>query len=299
MKRGIGLALVIASVLVGIYSVREWMPITAILGTSMEPTLKRGDIVLIERASPTQVKVGDVIIFKVHPLIQENYHYPSTIAHRVTEVTTFLDGIAFKTKGDNTAADPFVVPSSDLRGKVNVNSRIPYVGHMLLFLQSRQGMIFAIIALFLLGVELYANDFSRGKRRVLSGIFAPVLEGNKKLAESQQQAIQTSSKALEQFASAMSEYAQHLASHTSAIQGLSQASHELSKSAAQQNQVLAHLMQITQEPKPVTGETLPNIGKTVREPGHVTPKSMPKSSPPGCYRSHRETDGGPNKPNLN
>ena len=83
MRRGIFLALLIGIVAVGIYSVKEWMPIMAVAGNSMEPELKRGDAILIEKTSPTLISVGDVIVFKVHSLIQMNYRYPATVAGMV------------------------------------------------------------------------------------------------------------------------------------------------------------------------------------------------------------------------
>jgi signal peptidase len=235
MKRAILLFFLIAIVVVGIYSVKEWMPIMAIAGDSMKPELKRGDTILIGQVSPSEVEVGDIIVFKVHPLIQENYRYPATVAHRVIELTTFQGGLAFKTKGDNTAEDPFVVPASDLRGEVS--GSVPYLGYLLLFLQSRQGMIFAIIALILLGFDLYADELGQGKRRLQRAVFAPILEQNQELARRQEQSLEMSSKAMEQFASAISEYAQHLASHTDAVKSMAAASQELRDAVREQNKM--------------------------------------------------------------
>lgn len=241
MKRGILFAILVALVVVGIYSVKEWMPVMAIAGTSMQPQLKQGDAVFISKLDASEAKVGDVIVFSVPPLIQSNYHYPAIVAHRIIEITEFQNELAFKTKGDNTAEDPFVVPSSDLRGQVS--GRVPYLGHIILFLQSKQGMIFAIIALVLIGIELYFDEIRHGRRRLQRGIFAPVIEQNQEIAKKQQETSQMTVEALEKFSAAVAEYAKHLASHTSAIQGLSEASHELKRGAAEQNRVLSAIME--------------------------------------------------------
>jgi len=233
VKRGIFLFLVIVVVVIGIYSVKEWMPIMAVSGTSMYPVLKNGDAILIEEKQASDVAVGDVIVFKVHPLIQETYNYPPMVAHRVIQISEFQGGIAFKTKGDNTNEDPFVVPSSDLRGEVS--GQLAYVGHVLLFLQSKQGQTFAILAILLLAFELFANDLDRARKNAQKKIFAPVLEQNETLIKGQQQASKMSAQALEQFAAAMREYAQHLASHTAAVKDLASASHEMLKAIHEQN----------------------------------------------------------------
>lgn len=233
MKRGIFLFLVIVVVVIGIYSVKEWMPIMAVSGTSMYPVLKNGDAILIQEKQASEVVVGDIIVFKVHPLIQETYNYPPTVAHRVIQISEFQGGIAFKTKGDNTNEDPFVVPSSDLRG--GVRAQVAYAGHVLLYLQSKQGQTFAILAVLLLAFELYANDLNSARKNAQKKILAPVLEQNDTLIKGQQQAGKTSAKALEQFAVAMSEYAQHLASHTSAVKDLASASQEMLKAIHEQN----------------------------------------------------------------
>ncbi len=239
MKRGILLASLIVMLVLGVYSVKEWAPIMAIAGNSMEPELRQGDAIVIQKVLPDEVAVGSVIVFKVHPLIQQSYHYPELVAHRVTEITAFQGNLAFRTKGDNSTDDPFVVPAYDLRGEVS--GHLPYVGYLLLFMQSGQGRLFMVIALVLVFLYLYGNELGRARCRVRQEIFAPVIEGNRQGMEVLERRVQAAERALDGFASAMEQYAQHLKSHTSAIIGLSEASHELKRSAQQQNEVLARL----------------------------------------------------------
>ena len=127
-----------------------------------------------------------------------------------------------------------------------VDQQFSYLGFPLLFLQSRQGQIFAIIALFFLALLLYDSDLIRGGRKLQKGLLAPVIEEN-------QHSSQVMTRALEELASAVAEYAQHLKSHTSAIISLSEASQELKKSAEEQNEVLSlsHPKVIRQSRTPV------------------------------------------------
>jgi signal peptidase len=297
MKRGIILAILVVIVIIGIYSVKEWMPVMAIAGDSMKPELNQGDAILIGSVEASEVKVGDVIVFSVHPLIQENYRYPAVVAHRVTELTTFQSELAFKTKGDNTTEDPFVVPAADLRGEVS--GSVPYLGYILLFLQSRQGMIFAIIALVLIGIELYAKDLKRGGQKLQNSLFAPFVKQNQEIVKSQQETSRMTSEALQKFATAMSEYAEHLASHTSAIRGLSDASQELKRGAAEQNRVLSAIMEnigepdikqdtiITREATPATSKQVTTIKKTTESIGKYH-KALSYGTP-GCARKKPPT----------
>jgi len=279
MKRAIGLILIIVAVVAGFLSVRGTMPFMAIFGTSMEPEFRAGDLILIEEVSPSDIGVGDVIVYTVPPMVREAYNYPVTVAHRVVRVDTTERGTTFRTKGDNTGEDPFTVRVQDLKGQVS--QRIPYLGFPLLFMQSDYGLIFTIIALSLLAFYLYSDELSRSRLTVQRGIFAPVIEEGQRSSRILEQRIGTTEKgmagtqqALEKFASAIEVYAQHLQSHTSAIQGLSEASQELKRGAAEQNKVLIHLMELMEQRRPKTEE--------------VKPKVEEMKFPPGCIRSRHK-----------
>src|SRR5512140_2402227 len=69
-----------------------------VTGGSMEPSIHKGSLVLVQPASPSEVKVGDVITFQ---------QYGQTTTHRVIAVGRNSAGLTFQTKGDaNTVADP-------------------------------------------------------------------------------------------------------------------------------------------------------------------------------------------------
>ena len=282
MKRALALIIITAACVVGFLSIRGVMPFMAVYGTSMEPELQAGDLILIEDIDPSEVKVGDIIVFTIPAAVREYYNYPPVVAHRVQKVRELekTEGVTFRTKGDNTGEDPFTVRPQDIRGQVS--QQIPYLGLPFLFFQSQQGLIFIIISLSLLAFYLYAGEISQSRQWAHQVIFAPVIKENQRTNQLMEQRLESTGKgmeftqqALNSFASAMAEYAKHLQSHTSAIQGLSEASHELKKGAAEQNQVLARLLETVERtgPKP--------------QPAEPTPEIKEGKYPPGCFKSRR------------
>jgi len=235
----------IVLVIGGSFVLKGMLPIMPVFGTSMEPTLKAGNIVTIDDVSPRDVKVGDIIVFDVPDAVREYYNYPPVVAHRVLEINDNSGFLTFRTGGDNTGEEPFAVRDQDVRGRVG--EQIPFLGFPLLFLQSQQGMVFMVVAIIVLGLYLYRGEITNRKKRVQEGVFAPVIEQNERTAQVLEQKVEGTQKALERFSSAMEEYAVHLKSHTSAIQGLSEASHHLKDGAAEQNKVLARLTTILEE----------------------------------------------------
>ncbi|HEY32960.1 MAG TPA: signal peptidase I [Dehalococcoidia bacterium] len=244
MKRALGLVIVVAVIIVVTVGVRGAMPFMAVLGDSMEPEFKAGDLITIEKVSYSEINVGDVVVVNVPPSVREAYNYPIAIAHRVVRVVEAESGISFRTRGDNTGGeDPFVVRSQDIEGKVG--SRIPFLGFPLLYLQSKEGLVFIIVSLCIFTMYLYSNELNRARRKVQSGLLSPIAEASRSSNRVLEERIESTEQTLSRFSSAIEEYAKHLESHTSAIQGLSEASQELKKSAAEQNQVLARLLETT------------------------------------------------------
>ena len=264
MKRALGFLFLTIACILGFLSIRGAMPFIPIFGSSMEPTLHSGGLLIVKPVEPRDIKVGDIIVYNVSPLIRDYYNYPPTVAHRVIEIRN-VPSLGFRTKGDNTGEDPFTIGPQDIRG--TVGDQIPYLGLPLLFFQSQQGLIFVVIALVLLAFFLYGGEINSGGRALHRKVFAPVIDEeartNRVLTrkmEATEQRMNSTENALEKFAAAITEYARHLSSHTSAIQGLSEASHELKNGAAEQNRVLAAIMD--------------SLGKT-----EATPKAPPPKEP--------------------
>jgi len=308
MKRALIFGTIVAIAIAGFLSIRGVMPFIPILGVSMEPELKAGDLITVSEVSPSAIEVGDVIVFSVPSLTRDAYNYPALVAHRVVKIDSTDRGLYFRTRGDNTSGeDPFTVRARDIKGIVG--DRIQYLGFPLLFFQSQQGMIFMVVALVLFAVFLYADELSRGRRTVQRGIFAPVLEESRRSSlilerriGAQEKEITGTQQALEKFAFAIAEYAEHLKSHTSAIQGLSEASQELKRGAADQNRFLMGLMERMER---ATGaeEVVPQLEEKKLEveekkPGQeeIMRKLELKKIPPGCFMSRHQSTGGEETP---
>jgi signal peptidase len=299
MKRAIGLIFAIAACIVAFLSVRGNLPFMPIYGSSMEPTLTSGSLLMIEPIDPQDVKVGDIIVYDVPTMVREYYNYPPTVSHRVIEIMT-VPTLGFRTKGDNTGEDPFTVRPQDIRG--TVGTQIPYLGLPLLFFQSDQGVIFAIVALILLAIFLFGGELRRSGNWLHRGVFSPVINEEKRAnrmlsrqIEATEKKMDSTEQTLEKFSLAVAEYAKHLASHTSAIQGLSDASQELKKGAAEQNRVLTAIMENVGR----SGSNKePIIIKEAKPASKVEKKEKPAEKPfhgallkgvPGCARKRPPT----------
>lgn len=91
-----------------------WEPLVIVTG-SMEPTLNRGDVVILESAQLSDIVVGDIIAYSIGDV---------TVTHRVIDV---LEDGTLKTRGDaNAEPDTYTVSAEQIVGKVKY--RIPALG---------------------------------------------------------------------------------------------------------------------------------------------------------------------------
>jgi signal peptidase I len=130
------------------------LKLETILSGSMEPYLKIGTMIVTLRIAPADVRVGDVIAFKVEGM-------DTPVCHRVTEVITAEQGGGFKTKGDaNEDPDPWVVNPDNLLGKVIFN--LPWVGYFSKFIKTPRGfgLVLGIPSLIVMSLEI-KNIFSK------------------------------------------------------------------------------------------------------------------------------------------
>jgi len=103
-------------------------PFTVVTSGSMKPTFQVGDLLIVIKANPYELKVGDIIVFKVP-------WSSSLIVHRIVRVSYTDSGPIFYTKGDaNPVPDPSYRSAKDIYGKVIF--RIPYLGSILNMFQS-------------------------------------------------------------------------------------------------------------------------------------------------------------------
>lgn len=132
-------------------------------------TLHVGDLIIVQGVDPKEIKAaqepdGDIIVF--HRPLGGN----ELIVHRAINKETRADGeIYFTTKGDgNTGSDSVPVPEDQVVGKVIL--RIPWIGHIALFLHNSSGIFIIIILIVILViVEFVIPVFSSEKAEVDSG----------------------------------------------------------------------------------------------------------------------------------
>ena len=117
----------------------------------MVPTLKVGDLVLVQYVNPYNVNAapvsGDIIVFR------KPYNLDEFIVHRAIAKDVVNDQLSFTTKGDNNyVQDQWPVPADNLIGKVVF--RIPLVGYLKIYLGTPLGMtLIVILIIFLLFVD--------------------------------------------------------------------------------------------------------------------------------------------------
>lgn len=103
---------------------------------SMEPTIKTGSLVFVNRVPAGSIRPGDVITY-VNPRNQAQ-----TITHRVQEIRKHNGQRQFVTKGDaNDAADKPFGPNR-IVGRVNLS--VPYVGKAADFARSVWGVLLLV-----------------------------------------------------------------------------------------------------------------------------------------------------------
>lgn len=115
-------------------------PLLAVESESMEPTLYRGDLVIVRAVDVDTLRVGDIIIFNA------SWYVSSTpVVHRVMEIENVSGELHFTTKGDNNASpDPDFRVASDILAKVVGSVR--YLGFITLLLLLPGG-IWAVVLL--------------------------------------------------------------------------------------------------------------------------------------------------------
>jgi len=96
-------------------------------GRSMEPTLQTGDLVLVVKASPNDIHVGDIVVYKKPD--------GTFIIHRVIEIKQISGQLYYVTQGDNNPIpDGPGIPYEDVIGKVvSINDapvKIPVIGYL-------------------------------------------------------------------------------------------------------------------------------------------------------------------------
>ena len=108
----------------GLFGIRPFL----VSGVSMEPTLKAGDIAITREVPPSEIKVGDVVQFKLEG---------SSVLHRVIEIRQEGGQFIFVTEGDNNKVEDSPWDQSRLEGRMI--AYIPKVGWIAIALKSLLG----------------------------------------------------------------------------------------------------------------------------------------------------------------
>jgi len=171
MKSSYVKTVVLIAVIIG-GVVAFWFGLRAVLGTeyplltvasgSMEPTLFRGDLILVQGISNfSDVKAdlqpyGDIIIF--HRPSQ--YGAESLIVHRAVQKYQGADGLwYFRTQGDAAPPqgvlhpDPWTVPQTLVVGKLV--GKVPWVGYIPLYIREPLGIMLIVVLFFIIILAEY------------------------------------------------------------------------------------------------------------------------------------------------
>lgn len=113
-----------------------------VLTGSMNPTLPVGSVVYVQRTNT--LSAGDIISFT---------NNGQTITHRVKDVVSTKEGLAYQTKGDaNNTPDQSLVASANVKGKVIMS--LPYLGYFINALRTPLGFLLFVIGPILIFIAL-------------------------------------------------------------------------------------------------------------------------------------------------
>lgn len=117
---------------------------------SMEPELKKDDVVVIKKAKADNLKQGDIITFKQNG---------ETITHRIVQIDDIEDGKLYITKGDNNnVQDEQGLRFDQIEGKLVI--KIPQLGKMVT--SFKNGII--IVLVLLISAIIYLNRITAKER---------------------------------------------------------------------------------------------------------------------------------------
>lgn len=117
---------------------------------SMEPELKKDDVVVIKKAKADNLKQGDIITFKQNG---------ETITHRIVQIDDIEDGKLYITKGDNNnVQDEQALRFDQIEGKLVI--KIPQLGKMVA--SFKNGII--IVLVLLISAIIYLNRITAKER---------------------------------------------------------------------------------------------------------------------------------------
>lgn len=151
-----------------------------VLSDSMQEDFEVGDMVVSKEVDPATLKEGDIITFKsIDPA-----NYGGVMTHKIREITTYEDELAFITYGTTTGADDaYPVPADNVIGKYMF--KLPNMGYFFEFLKSTAGYFLLIFTPFMILIILQAVKFFRLLKRYRAEQNAVMEEQKKRLEDEQ------------------------------------------------------------------------------------------------------------------
>ena len=119
-------------------------------GTSMEPTIIGGDLILLKGVDPKKLMPEDIIVFQEVTLPETGQHGTLSVpvAHRILYINKNESSLYITTKGDNNPSpDDWLVSEQGVFGRVDFI--VPKIGLVLLFLDRFEVKVCAISIILL------------------------------------------------------------------------------------------------------------------------------------------------------
>ena len=159
VKSAILLLILIISVFVFWFGLRATLrteyPLCGVASGSMEPTLKVGDLIVVQGLNPDEINAanapeGDIIVF-YNPRYARDPN--QLIVHRAIDKVSRENVLYFKTQGDaNFGPDNWEVPQDYLIGKV-VSLRVPLIGFITFLMRTPAGILVILPMLVVLIID--------------------------------------------------------------------------------------------------------------------------------------------------
>lgn len=127
-----------------------------IISESMEPTLEKNDIVIVQKCKESQLHKGDIITF-----LQDE----KIISHRILNIVKENGITKYETKGDNNKiADSNKVEFKQIYGKVVF--KIKNIGQIVNYIQNIRGFINIIILAIIIYIFVSLRDKQKNNRKI-------------------------------------------------------------------------------------------------------------------------------------
>jgi len=118
-------------------------PLVVVTSESMVPALYPGDLLVLQGRASEDISVGDIIVY------EDDWYPNAPIVHRVVEIQVVEETYYFFTRGDANHANDIGNRTIDEIVGVVVY-KIPYLGHVSMFLRSPPGYLFIALVFILI-----------------------------------------------------------------------------------------------------------------------------------------------------